>query len=199
MSRSRINNCAELPKMIFFAYMKIKMIRSNRKSMSLTVLKTGELIVRMPFFVSEKEAVCFIEKNREWIQKQLKQNEALSSVPVLSEAEIKELKKKARRLISEKVRYYAPIAGVTYGKISIRSQKTRWGSCSANGNLSFNFLLVLAPEEVLESVVVHELCHRKVMNHSKAFYDEVYRCMPDYDLRHKWLKQHGRELMQRIP
>lgn len=179
--------------------MQIKMIRSNRKSISLTVLKTGELLVRMPFCVSEKEAVHFIEKNREWIQKQIRRNEALSSVPVLSDDEIKELKKKARLLITEKVRYYAPIVGVTCGKISIRSQKTRWGSCSANGNLSFNFLLALAPEEVMESVVVHELCHRKEMNHSKAFYDEIYRCMPDYDRRHKWLKQHGRELMQRLP
>lgn len=179
--------------------MQVTLIRSKRKTMSLTVDKTGSLIVRMPLASTKEEALRFIDKNQAWIQKQLRKLETVKDISVLSDDEIKELKKRARRIITEKVAYWAPVVGVSYGKISIRSQKTRWGSCSANGNLSFSFLLALTPEEVLESVVVHELCHRKVMNHSKAFYDEVHRCMPDYDLRHKWLKQHGRELVQRIP
>ena len=73
----------------------------------------------------------------------------------------------------------------------IRLQKSRWGSCSVDRNLNFNCLLVLMPPEILDSVVVHELCHRRHMNHSKEFYDEVLRIFPDYKRCNKWLKQNG--------
>ena len=117
---------------------------------------------------------------------------------VLTDEELNNLKKEARCVFKERAAYFAPLVGVTYGKISIRSQRTRWGSCSGKGNLNFNCLLLLAPPEVLDGVVVHELCHLKEMNHSKKFYDEVYRVMPDYDIRSKWLKEHGLELMERL-
>ena len=81
--------------------------------------------------------------------------------------------------------------GVTYGRISIREQKTRWGSCSSKGNLNFNWRLIFAPPEVLDYVVVHELAHRKEMNHSKAFYAIVESIMPDYRKWKKWLKENG--------
>ena len=79
------------------------------------------------------------------------------------------LAEEALKVIPERVEYFAKVIGVTYGKITVRNQKTRWGSCSSKGNLNFNCLLMLAPPEVLDYVVVHELCHRKQMNHSKAF------------------------------
>ena len=82
--------------------------------------------------------------------------------------------------------------------IRIRVMKTRWGSCSSKGNLNFNCLLMLAPPEVLDSVVVHELCHRKHMNHSAAFYAEIDRVFPDYKIHHAWLKKNGRALMNRV-
>jgi predicted metal-dependent hydrolase len=85
--------------------------------------------------------------------------------------------------------------GVDYRRITIRSQKTRWGSCSSSGNLNFNCLLLLAPPEVLDYVVVHELCHRKEMNHSPRFWAEVGRVLPDYKKRNKWLKENGSRLM----
>ncbi len=112
--------------------------------------------------------------------------------------EIHGLADQALQVIPERVKYYAPLVGVTYGKITIRNQKTRWGSCSANGNLNFNCLLMLAPPEVIDSVVVHELCHRKHMNHSREFYEEVRRVYPEYDRCHKWLKEHGSELMRKM-
>ncbi len=77
------------------------------------------------------------------------------------------------------------------GNDAIRSQRTKWGSCSAKGNLSFNCLLMLAPPEFLDSIVVHELCHRKEMNHSKRFYAEVLRVFPEYRKWNKWLKENG--------
>ena len=101
-------------------------------------------------------------------------------------------------MIPERVRYYAERIGVRPKKITIRNQKSRWGSCSAGGNLNFNCLLMLAPTEVMDSVVVHELCHMKEMNHSERFYREVYRVYPEYDRCHRWLKEHGAELLARM-
>ena len=89
--------------------------------------------------------------------------------------------------------------GVTYGRSTIRSQHTRWGSCSARGNLNFNCLLALTPPEVLDYVVVHELCHRKELNHSPAFWAEAERVLPDYKNRRNWLKENGTALIARLP
>ena len=96
--------------------------------------------------------------------------------------------------IPGRVKYYAYIIGVTYGKITIRNQKTRWGSCSSNGNLNFNNRLLFVPKELVDYVVVHELAHRKEMNHSNAFWNVVEKYMPDYKERRQWLKEHGQEL-----
>ena len=111
----------------------------------------------------------------------------------------KALMKAAKRVFAEKAALFAPQAGVTYGQITVRTQKTRWGSCSADGNLNFNALLLLAPEAVLEYVVVHELCHRKVMDHSPAFYDALLRVCPDYKACRAWLEEHGPVLLARLP
>ena len=105
----------------------------------------------------------------------------------------------ALRVIPERVRFYAPVVGVTYGRITIRNQRTRWGSCSAKGNLNFNCLLMKAPPEVLDYVVVHELCHRLEMNHSPRFWAQVERVLPDYKVSRKWLREHGNELMDLNP
>ena len=83
--------------------------------------------------------------------------------------------------------------GVSDGSITVREQKTRWGSCSAKGNLNFNWKLVLMPEEILDYVVVHELAHRLQMNHSTEFWDEVEKILPDYRKRRQWLKENGQK------
>ena len=102
------------------------------------------------------------------------------------------------QIIPEKVKHYAALVGVAYGRITIRNQRTRWGSCSGKGNLNFNCLLVLFPDEVIDSVVVHELCHRKHMNHSSAFWKEVEAIMPDYKDKRKWLNTCGEDIMNRM-
>jgi predicted metal-dependent hydrolase len=104
----------------------------------------------------------------------------------------------ARKVIPQKVAYYARIMGVTYGRITIRNQKTRWGSCTSTGNLNFNCLLMMTPEAILDYVVVHELCHRKEMNHSARFWAQVEKILPDYRARRKWLKDQGNSLMIRM-
>ena len=101
--------------------------------------------------------------------------------------------RKAGEILAARTAYFAEQMGVTYGRITIREQKTRWGSCSSKGNLNYNWKLILMPQEILDYVVVHELAHRKEMNHSARFYAVVAAQMPDYAAKQKWLREHGSE------
>lgn len=121
----------------------------------------------------------------------------MADIPKLTPVEIQGLLRKAENYIPGKVARFAPLVGVGYGKITFRIYKSKWGSCMADGRLQFNILLMLAPDDVIDSVIVHELCHRKQMNHSALFYREVLKVMPDYYQRNSWLKQHGPEIMKR--
>ena len=100
-------------------------------------------------------------------------------------------RKKAKRQLENRCAYFAERMAVDYNRIAVRAAKTRWGSCSARGNLNFHWKLVLMPPEILDYVVVHELAHRKEMNHSERFWAEVERILPDYRARRKWLKDFG--------
>ena len=176
-------------------------VRSKRRTLALEVTEKG-LTVRAPRRVSLSEIERFIEKHKKWIDKQREKTEKLNerakdALP-LTDGEIKALVKKAKNVFPERAAYFAPKIGVTYGKITVRKQRTKWGSCSAKGDLSFNCLLVLAPPEVLDCVVVHELCHRKAMNHSKDFYAEVEKVFPEYRTWNKWLKENGALLIKRL-
>ena len=176
-------------------------IRSNRRTIGLEVKPDGQVIVRVPIRLPDSESCKFVHKHEEWIQKHQEiarqRLEERPPVEKLTMQEIQELADQAVKVIPQRVAYYAPKIGVDYGRITIRNQKTRWGSCSANGNLNFNCLLMLTPSEVIDSVVVHELCHRKEMNHSDRFYAEVLRVFPDYWKWNRWLKENGGQLMQR--
>ena len=167
--------------------------------MALQVRESG-IVVRVPWYVREQEILRFVKEHLGWIEKQQKKLEAAANgynhINPLSEEELKTLAEKARADLTERAARFASSIGVSYGKISIRHQKTKWGSCSSKGNLNFNCLLMLAPEKVRDYVVVHELCHRKQMNHSPAFWREVEHIMPDYQEAKRWLKTNGRELMQ---
>ena len=160
------------------------------------------LIIRAPLRASVEEINSFVLQHKRWIEKNMNRIEerkkAVDEQGLLSDEDIQELADRALETIPERVRYYAPLVGVTYGRITIRNQKSRWGSCSSKGNLNFNCLLMLTPPEVLDSVVVHELCHRKVMNHSQRFYEEVLKVYPDYWKWTKWLKINGDILMKRM-
>lgn len=173
------------------------LIRSRRKTLGLQI-KDGKVIVRAPMRLPKATIDAFVFKHEDWVVKHLAKAEAEQDLPKLTEQELGELGKQAKEIIPVRVAHYAALLGVEYGRITIRTQRTRWGSCSSKGNLNFNCLLMLAPPEVLDSVVVHELCHRKHMNHSAAFYTEIARVMPDYKIRHAWLKQNGRALMNRV-
>ena len=104
------------------------------------------------------------------------------------------LSARALERIRERVSFYAPRVGRIPGRITIREQKTRWGSCSSRGNLNFNWKLIMAPPQVLDYVVIHELCHLHEFNHSPRFWSLVERQMPDYEVWKKWLKLHREDL-----
>lgn len=182
-----------------------RVIRSKRKTISIEVTNDAEVVVRAPKWVAKREIRYFIDEKEGWIQKALdrvrkaKENASSISAGLLSDDELDELKNRAKSVIPGRVAHYASLLGVSYGRITIRHQKTRWGSCSTSGNLNFNCLLMLAPPEVLDAIVVHELCHRIEMNHSERFYREVYRVYPEYDRWNRWLRDHGRELQMRNP
>lgn len=180
--------------------MDIKVIRSRRKTLSMA-LKPEGLVVRAPLRTSDRQIKQFIDSHRGWLEKAVARQEQrqreLADLPQLTEEELRKLAQEARAYLPERVSYYAPKVGITYGRITIRTQKSRWGSCSTKGNLNFNCLLMLTPPEVIDSVVVHELCHRKEMNHSEKFYREVLRVCPDYWNCYRWLKEHGEAIMLR--
>ncbi len=180
--------------------MEIQVIRSSRKSFSLELRPKG-LVARVPLRAGRKQIGDFIDKHQGWIDKvvarQKARREEIGCAP-LAQWELHALAEAAAEYIPQRVALYAAQVGVTYGQVTIRSQKTRWGSCSAKGNLNFNCLLMLAPAQVIDSVVVHELCHRKEMNHSQRFYAEVLRVFPEYRRWYGWLKEHGPALMARL-
>ena len=180
----------------------IKVIRSSRKTMVLEIIKDGMILVRAPYRMPESEIRRFIQEKSDWIEKHVQRIEerqrTLTPVEGLTMKDIRKLADQASVVIPKRAEYFAEKIPVTYGRITIRNQKTRWGSCSGKGNLNFNCLLMLAPPEVLDYVVVHELCHRKEMNHSERFWREVENILPDYRERKKWLKENGGRLIARM-
>ena len=174
-----------------------EIIYSRRKTVAIQVTSEGKVVVRAPYRCPRSFIEAFVRGKEDWVLKHLEQAQAnlekrrASAHPPLSAEERARYIMITRDIFTRKVEYYARIMGVSYGRISIREQKTRWGSCSSKGNLNFNWRLILAPEEVLDYVVVHELAHRRGMNHSKAFYSLVESGLPDYRRAQKWLKDNG--------
>lgn len=174
---------------------RVQVIRSGRKSLGLEVRPDGTVLARIPARLSDRELKAFIEKQQDWILKKVDQVKKradartkikVPSMDALSDAEIQKIKDK----IADRVKYYCAVMQVTVGRITIRNQKTRWGSCSSAGNVNFNYQLYYLPDELLDYVVVHELAHRRHMNHSKEFWSEVAQYCPDYRARRKQLKEY---------
>lgn len=184
-------------------HIEYEIIRSKRKTISIQVKKDGSVVVRAPQRLSLKSIREFVDENIDWIEKTVQKvnerNQQIEELEHFTVDQVNELKRLAKKRIVPMVAEYAELVGVTYGRVSIRAQKSRWGSCSREGNLNFNCLLMMVPETVLRYVVVHELCHRKEMNHSTRFWAEVEKVIPDYKEQRKWLKKEGNNLIQRLP
>jgi len=181
--------------------MKYSIVRSKRRTVSIMIRETGEVEIRAPYSTSNRTISEFVESKRDWIEKNVNKMKQKAidreKIPAFSDEERRQLIDKAMKLIPARVSFFAPLVGVSYGNITIRNQKTIWGSCSGKGNLNFNYMLAALPEEILDYVVVHELCHRLEMNHSSKFWTEVERVLPDYKKMRKWLKDNGNVFLQR--
>lgn len=178
------------------------MVYSDRKSLGLEVSRDGTVRVRAPKRASDLVIRSWVEEKKMWIARHYlgamaRREEARErGLPDYERYPALEAKyrRQARERLGQRTAYFARQMGVSYGRITIRAAKTRWGSCSGRGNLNFHWKLVLMPPEVLDYVVVHELAHRKEMNHSPAFWAEVARVLPDYQERRAWLKTFGQEV-----
>ena len=181
---------------------KIEVKWSRRSTVSVSAREGNIVLVKAPLRTPRKYLLEFVAKNQGWLEKQFKKLEEtarrLDAEGVISPKELKILGERALKELPDRVAYFAKIVGVTYGRITIRNQRTRWGSCSTKGNLNFNCLLILAPKEVMDYVVVHELCHRLEMNHSPKFWAHVERVLPDYRVQKEWLKKEGSILIRRM-
>lgn len=184
--------------------------RSRRRSLEIQISKSKEVIVRAPLRTPHSEIRAFIQEHKEWIQDSLKRAKAqelayqdhlreIGADKPYTEEELLQMKKDAIKLLPSRCEYYASLMGVSYNRIAIKAQRSRWGSCSAKKNLNFNCLLMLCPEEIQDYVVVHELSHLKEMNHSPAFWAEVGKILPDYKKRRRWLRSQGEALIARLP
>ena len=172
-----------------------RLIRSDRKSIGIQITADG-VIVRAPKRLCAAQIDRFVQSKRSWIEAHL--SKVPAPQPKFTMEEIEALAQKALTVIPDRVRHFAPLVGVSYGRITIRNQRSRWGSCSGQGNLNFNCLLMLTPGHVIDYVVVHELCHRLEMNHSPAFWAQVERILPGYRESRQWLKEHEKELIGRL-
>jgi predicted metal-dependent hydrolase len=174
-----------------------KSIRS--RSIGIRVHPLKGVSVSVPYIVPYAVAQAFFQSRRGWVLETMaRQKEKYKDVVMPTSSEIESLRKKAKAELPPRLAELAARYGFTYNRVAIKHNASNWGSCSSKGNLNFNCLLLLAPPEVLDCIVVHELCHRKQMNHSSAFYAEVLRVMPDYHTRHAWLKKNGTALMGRV-
>lgn len=209
-----------------------KIIRSNRKTLALTINKEGELIVKAPAFMTRQQIMQFVMERQEWIRKKTEQikKQALENkkievadgeeilfmgkkctirrkiiskvyfdgetfkVPDRQDAKdllIAWYKKKAKEVFWNDVVKYARSMNLAPSGIRITSAKTRWGSCSCDNHLNFSFRLLMCPKEIIEYVVVHELCHILHRDHSKAFWKSVEEVDHSYKEHEKWLKEHA--------
>lgn len=176
-----------------------ELIRSRRKTASIQLTPEGIVLLRCPLGTTAAEARHFIDAHADWIRTHLRQLDLQPREPVFSAAELAALTAGAKAFFPGRTAFWAAQMGISYGRITVRHQRSRWGSCSSAGNLNFNCLLMLTPEEIRDYVIIHELSHRREMNHSPAFWAQVARFCPDWNRRRRWLQEHGSALIRRLP
>lgn len=154
--------------------------RSRR--MRITITPDAKVVVTIPTYISSTRAEMFVREKSAWIESKLAWLKATGAGnrPRLTKTHFKQHKEQARILAEERTAYFNTHYKFHYTTITIRNQKTRWGSCSKRGALSFNFRIALIAKELVDYVIVHELCHLGAMNHSKRFWDLVAETIPNH-------------------
>ena len=173
--------------------MEYRIIRSSRRTLALQVEKTGEVLVRAPYQTTEERIKRFVSGHLDWIEKQ-RERIAARSLPPLTEGDILALRTRAKADLPARTAYWARRMGVDYTRVTITSAEKRFGSCNSRGGIAFSYRLMQFPETVIDYVVVHELAHRKEMNHSARFYAVVAEQLPDYKERIRLMKSTPRAI-----
>lgn len=180
----------------------VRIERSRRRSIVLSVNSKAEVILKVPYRTTNAEINRILSERQDWIRTHVARvrsaRASAGTLAPLTAEELHALSRQAAQYIPPRVAMYAERIGVSYGRITIRHQRTRWGSCSTKGNLNFNCLLMLTPPEVIDYVIVHELCHRKEMNHSARFWALVASLLPNYTEQKRWLREHGGVIIGRL-
>lgn len=170
--------------------MEYKLIRSNRKTISIEIVSGGTVLVRAPLNAKKEAVERFVQKYEKWAEERIERVlEREKNHPEPDEEKQKQLRQEAREKIVPLVEKYAQEMGVVHSGIKITSAKKRFGSCSDKNSLCFSWRLMLYPAEAIEYVVVHELAHIKHKDHSREFYAFVERFMPDYKERQNLLRK----------
>ncbi|HAT74290.1 MAG: hypothetical protein US30_C0002G0025 [Candidatus Moranbacteria bacterium GW2011_GWF2_36_839] len=151
------------------------------KCMRLTIRNDATLVVSVPWRLSEEIAMRFVREKADWILGKIKhfQNKE-SALPPATRKDYLKYKKLAREIAEKKLKYFNEFYGFSYGRVSIRNQKTRWGSCSRSGNLNFSYRIIYLSEKLCDYIIVHELCHLGEFNHSRDFWNLVVKMVPEY-------------------
>jgi predicted metal-dependent hydrolase len=156
---------------------------TRARCLRITIHQGGELSATLPRGFRLEQLEKFIQQKADWILQKIdlaRKRKPSIFFPKSSRREYLKLKEKTRELAIGKVKEHNMYYNFSYCRISIRNQKTRWGSCSRKGNLSFNYKIIHLPEKHLDYIIVHELCHLKELNHSSRFWDLVALSIPDY-------------------
>lgn len=163
------------------------------KRLKISLDQAGSLTVSKPRFLSWARAEKFLEQKKDWILKRYKpQNLELIK---RNKANYYRDKEVIRQIIKERLVHFCAFYELDYKRLAIRDQKTRWGSCSKDGNLNFNYRLIHLPERLRDYVIAHELCHRREFNHSPAFWELLAKYFPNYRQLRRELKQHNPQSM----
>lgn len=173
-----------------------KLIRSRRSTLSLAVDENARVTIRAPYYIGLKTIEKFIQEKESWInkkrlsiKKRIENSERFKEL--LNEEALKNIKKRAKDQLLDRLNYLSEKHDYSYSKIRLSGAKTRWGSCSYKNTVSLNWKIMLAPPQVIDYLVVHELVHTKHKNHQRNFWNEVAQIHPTYKEDRKWLRDNA--------
>ncbi|MBO5778329.1 MAG: M48 family metallopeptidase [Clostridia bacterium] len=166
-----------------------RIIRSKRRTAAFSITREGEILFRIPRWVTDQEAQRLIRDNQDKLRVLVEKWElSQATKPIYRDEDIPPLKALAAEKLPPRVEYWAKRMGLTPASVKITSAKTRFGSCSSRGSVCFSCFVMLYPDDAIDYVIVHELAHLKHLNHSAAFYRLVATYLPDYRRREAILK-----------
>ncbi len=167
-------------------------IRKSKKAkhLKLVINNNAEILVVIPWRLSNQIAEEFLYQKIDWVLKILRslKDKPVSLISKSNEEDYQKYKKLALEVVKKKINYFNTFYKFSFNRITIKNQKTRWGSCSIQGNLNFNYRIIFLNEKLCDYIVVHELCHLKEMNHSKRFWGLVAKTILDHKTRKKIIR-----------